>query len=72
MDCKAMFIKIQEKIINTALINYIFITDGYKYMGTGNPRYEVDIHFSKDDAVTLKFESSEEMNEFLDKLNYTK
>ncbi|WP_265596952.1 hypothetical protein [Acinetobacter nectaris] len=41
-------------------------------MGTGNPRYEVDIHFSKDDAVTLKFESSEEMNEFLDKLNYTK
>lgn len=55
-----MFIKHNHLIINTSNINYIAIRESSK---------QLIVHFNGDNTTTLKFESSELMEEFCKILN---
>ncbi|GEA69141.1 hypothetical protein PA3_32990 [Acinetobacter pittii] len=64
-----MFIRHEKKVINTDNIRVISIHEDERFMGTGEPKNYVTIYFTDKDQEKLYFDSSDEINKFLNLLN---
>lgn len=67
-----MFIRHGKKVINTDNIRIISIHEDEKFMGSGEPKNFLTIYFDEKDCEKLYFDSSDEINKFLNLINTEK
>ncbi len=67
-----MFIRHDKKVINTDNIRVISIHEDERFMGSGEPKNYLTIYFTEEDHEKLYFDSSDEINKFLNLINTTK
>ncbi len=67
-----MFIRHGKKVINTDNIRIISIHEDEKFMGSGEPKNFLTIYFTEKDCEKLDFDSSDEINKFLNLINTVK
>jgi len=67
-----MLVRVKNTIVNTDQITTISVHEDEKHIGTGKLSNYIVVYFSGDDRERLDFESSEELNLFLNRIKVTR